>query len=243
MKRVLTMVVLGAGVVTAASPSWAQAPQVRLTWLPTGTTTCTTPVRNQDFSATTFSVAVIATNIQAADQCYGNEMTITIGPNVPDAWRFDDQSGCQTSAGVAFTHAAINKSTCPTLIGTNSSDINATAFNPVNNTEAVRITVTHDPFTPTLPNTTTYTMWRVTFDHSASVTGPSGAGTCGGAEQIQCIGLNNAQLNLSAGPNEPFIYAVPQDQFIWWNNPSAPNSGCAVPTQASTWGRLKGQYR
>jgi hypothetical protein len=229
-----------------ATAGWAQNPQAWLSW----NLTCPTVVTNMNFTtAQVYSMYEGLKNVGPADANVGTDTQIFYGPNIPDAWRMDD-AGCQTGSQVTFATKAASKA-CPVMLGPSSLTITNLFYDATGGPAGqgrmnIRLSVTYDTFTPVAG--TSYTLWELSFDHSFSVTGAGSPPTnCGGAELPICFSITNTAdsgtpsflLNTS-NIQEPFTFAQPSDQFVTWNSAS----GCpgSVPTQPSTWGRLKGLY-
>jgi len=247
MKRGITIFAVTVTAICAiASAGWAQAPQLRLSW-----GTCSPQVANADFAVTTFNLVVSARNLTAADANVGTDVTVYVGPNVPEAWRFDD-AGCQTGSQITFNAAALSKA-CPVMKGANSLTITNAAYDAagLNGPRLnIRLAITYDTFTPA-PGTE-YTLWQVGFIHAFTAGGTDGdPNTCDNGSLAQCIGATNGVTDPNTNPSillaatgipVPFQYAVPADQFVTWNGAV---SGCPgiVPALPATWGKVKGLYR
>src|SRR5262249_472736 len=194
---------------------------------------------------------IAAKNLTATDVNVGTDLQLFVGRSLPDCWRFDD-SGCQTGSQIAFNNNGTKA--CPSLKGLNSLAITAYQYyaNEAPNSRAnLRLTLTYDAMTPT-PGTT-YILWNVIFDHTFSVTGAGSPPTnCGGGDQPMCIAMTDqtmrdyvaggvqSELLENSGAAPFFTFAQPSDGFLTWNGgASCPQ---AVPTQPSTWGKVKALY-
>ena len=238
MKRMLTILAVGATALSvAATVGWAQAPQARLSW-----GSCVAQVANATFpGGPTYTLVASAKNLTAADANVGFNLNLLIGPNAPDAWRFDDP-GCQTQSQVATNTNAFDKAACPALKGASPLGSTNFFFDTGTGRLLVNLSNTFDTFTPVAG--TTYTMYQVIFDHSASVVGAGNPpSTCGGAELGVCIALDPATSVLLAatGSAVPFGFSPAAEGFVTWNG----GNGCpgSVPTEPTTWGKVKGMYR
>ena len=249
MKRGITIFAVTVAVLCAVAPAgWAQTPNLRLSW-----GTCSPQVQNANFAAATFNMVVSARNLTAADANVGTDVTVYVGPNVPEAWRFDD-AGCQTGSQITFNPAALSKA-CPVMKGANSLTITNAAYDPAGTAGPrlnIRLAITYDTFTPA-PGTE-YTLWQVGFNHAFSAAGTDAdPNTCDQGDLPQCIGAtkgvsttdpqtNPSILLAATGIPVPFLYASPDDEFLTWNSIAA--GGCnPVPALPATWGKVKGLYR
>lgn len=247
MKRGITIFAVTVAVLCAVAPAgWAQAPQLRLSW-----GTCSPQVQNANFAASTFNMVVSARNLTAADANVGTDITVYVGPNVPEAWRFDD-AGCQTGSQITFSNAALSKA-CPVMKGTNSLTITNAAYDPAGTAGPrlnIRLAITYDTFTP-VPGTE-YTLWQVGFNHAFSAAGTDAdPNTCDQGDLPQCIGSTHGTSNPDTNPSillaatgspVPFLYASTNDEFLTWNNASVGTCD-GVPALPATWGKVKGLYR
>lgn len=252
MFRVLIVLFL----VSVAAPLGAQphtfTPHARLSW-----GTCTPQIQNANFGdATHYDLVVSISNLTPADTVIGNDITLCIGPQVTDAWRFD-LDGCQTSSGLTHLNGPISPE-CPMLRGAHPLEIRATFYalsgDPLFDDPylfprlEIRLAALHDDFVPEAG--TIYTLWHLIFDQSYTVGGVDGdIGTCDNGAVGQCIygTLGNDVVRpsvLLTNPSQqkiPINYASATDRFLTWNSPG----GCpgVIPTVPTTWGRLKTLYR
>jgi hypothetical protein len=248
--------VTAAATVALSTAGWAQNPQAIMSW----GTTCPTIITNAQFpdpanpTRTSYTMFIAAHNLTASDGNVGTDINLFYGRGIPDAWRFDD-AGCQTGSQVALNNNG-NTKACPAMKGTNPLTITNFQLYTMEPTGQqrmnVRLAITYDNFVPA--SGTTYTLWNVVFDHSFSVVGPSNPGvTCGGAETPICIAMTDPAV-MSAGDyanfqsgvlalsgiQEPFSFASPTDGYVTWNGGA--NCPGTVPTQQSTWGKVKALY-
>jgi hypothetical protein len=98
-----------------------------------------------------------------------------------------------------------------------------------------------DPFFGALQSQR-YEFVKLVFDHTNSVTGPGGAGTCGFADAPMCVNIAFATLNLAGGESTSYTY---ERSYVTWQDPTNSRNcpGGATPAQAKTWGAIKDQYR
>jgi len=162
----------------------------------------------------------------------GHDSKITVGPALPDAWRFDD-AGCQTSSQIAMLDGPFSK-TCTALRGTTPLPITAFLYDPDAMNATMRLAVAYDTFDP--DPAVRYSLFVVNFNHDYSVVGAGTPGsTCGGVEKGLLFELYT-ELGLESG--QLFRPATqPGDQQVTWNG------GPFVPTVPATWGKVKGLYR
>lgn len=171
-----------------------------------------------------------------------------VGP-LPDAWRFDD-SGC--AAGRLTTSLDPISKFCPTMKGTNANVSASFAINS-DGSAFLRLTSSYDTFSPA--PATQYTAWQIHFDHTQSNAGPTspGGSDCGNIEYCVNFLVDHADLLLPSGQRLPLMLCDQEDAVhcasATWNGGCEiiHAGGCPqfdpVPTQNSTWGRLKSLYR
>jgi hypothetical protein len=163
----------------------------------------------------------------------GHDSKLTIGPALPDAWRFDDL-GCQTGSYIAYSYAGMTKLGCP-LTGNAPFPITDYYYDPDAMNAQLRLSLVYDAIQP--DPATRYALWVITFDHLYSVPGPGLPGeTCGGVQQGLILNLQSTDILLNSGG----IYrppTMPGDHEVTWNG------GPYVPTVPATWGKVKGLYR
>jgi hypothetical protein len=165
---------------------------------------------------------------------------------VPDSWRFDD-AGCQAGR-LTWTNNPLSK-VCPAFKGFNPSAFVHYFIIP-DGTALLRLTSSYDAFAP-LPSSR-YTLWQLTFDFSQASIGPTPPdhSTCGGLELCENISFDFVQVLGSDGSARPLIACDPAPSGVCAE--ATFNGGCIilhrdcsgpVPTEAETWGKLKGLYR
>jgi len=158
----------------------------------------------------------------------------------PDAWRFDD-TGCQTGSQLTLDNKALSKA-CPAYSGLNPLVITQFAQD-VDGSSFLRLAITYDNFFPLA--TTRYTAWRMLFDQTFGVTGPSDPGnTCGGAELGENFSFDFANVLALTGFQLPLVNCDPTGAGLPANTELTFNGGCPQPvaTVPATWGKLKGMY-
>jgi hypothetical protein len=147
-------------------PTGAHAQVVRLSW-----DNCDPQIANKNFTGPG-TYKLVESIIGAADSVVGHDSNIVIGPNVQDAWRFDD-NGCQ-SGRLILSSSALSKS-CPAFKGTNPLEITQYSYDPNSGDASIRLSIVFDSFLPT--SATRYTMWQLAFDHTYSSAGVDGDST------------------------------------------------------------------
>lgn len=194
----------------------------RLSW-----GTCSPQVANQAFSGPgLYTLVLSASGVSISN--YGHDSTVHIQPAVPDAWRFD-AAGCQTDNRLNLQVASVDS--CPAMKGTNSLVITDYSLD-LDGSAELRLSIVYDDLI-TVANQR-YILWKIGFDHSNSVTGSSGPGTCGGADRQLNFGVLT-QIGLTDG-HYLFPAMEPGDALCTWN---AGNTR----TQPTTWGKVKALYR
>jgi len=246
--------VTAAATVALSTAGWAQSPQAIMSW----GTACPTITTNAVFppvapQTNLYTLYIAAHNLTAADANVGTDINLFYGRGIADAWRFDD-SGCQTGSQVLLNNNG-NTKACPAMKGLNPLTI--TNFQLYTNEPSgqqrmnVRLAITYDNFTTAAG--VEYTMWNLVFDHSFSVVGAGSPGlTCGGAETPVCIAMTDPTMPgysgfmsgvlALTGIEEPFTFANPTDGYVTWNGTPGLNCPGVVPTEPSTWGKVKALY-
>jgi hypothetical protein len=182
-------------------------------------------------SAQSYNLVVSAVGL--THEMIGHDSMISIGPALPDAWRFDDE-GCQTSSGLLYSYAGLAKVGCPALTGNAPLPITAFLYDPETRYAAMRLAVVYDMLTP--DPAMRYCLWVLTFDHQYSVIGAGAPpNTCGNVDQGLLFDLTTDILLQTGGVLKPATQ--PGDVQVTWNG------GPFVPTVPATWGKVKGLYR
>jgi hypothetical protein len=166
-----------------------------------------------------------------------------------DAWRFGDGQ-CEGPNRVAISRSSIQPG-CPTLEGNNPDVITQVAMD-VDSSLYIRLDDVYDPLTPNPLQR--YNLWVITFDFTHANAGPTpvDGSTCGGMDQPANLSFDFADILGVDG----FIHRLNgcdqgllPGQAATWNgglgicdvfgqtNPCGP-----VPTQPTTWGRVKATY-
>jgi hypothetical protein len=231
----MTLLILG-----FAGAAYAASPRIDLAW-----TQCygvTGWLTNRSYTgAANYDLQVSASNVtvdNVGEAYWGHDVVVTIGPNVPDAWRFDPQ-GCQTAnfSEVTYITTAAGAS-CPGLRNGEDVPVNTYAYNPVTGKAEVEGSDAYAAAGGRIPNPSQlYLLYRFRF--------PLDEDICPGSLQPLCFHLTKAEFAVGTEPALAYlVFGTPGQFWATWND--APNSlGCpgATPTQPSTWGRMKGLYR
>ena len=90
-----------------------------------------------------------------------------------------------------------------------------------------------------------YLLAKIVFDHTNSVVGTGGPGTCGEVDAAMCFNIVGGNLLLVGGTkaeSTPFTF---ERSYVTWQDPTNASlcPGGAVPAQAKTWGAIRAQYR
>jgi len=226
--KIARIVVSLALLAVVAGAAHAQGGCYTLSW-----NSCTPQVADQAFTGPAiYKLVLSATSVDKPN--VGHDSNIVIGPNVPDAWRFDD-AGCQTGSQMALSNNAFNKA-CPSMKGTNSLTITNFGYDPGSKIAALRLAITYDNLLTIVP-ATRYTLWVMSFDHTYSVAGAGTPGVdCGNADQGLAFNVEFCQM-LQVDGFANFIQACPGNAPCTWAG------GPQVPTVPASWGRVKGLYR
>ena len=234
MRRLLWMLAVCGATASVAAPVFAQtnAGTLRFSW-----NSCegVTPDDTQSIADGT-NPELVVSGIGIDVPAIGYNLAFILGPNIPDSWRFDD-AGCQTASQLAFQFAAFSK-TCPLFQGGNPLPITFFGYDVASQRAEIQIFNAFDTFTPSIG--TRYTFVQISFDHSFSTPNPTTPGVdCGEVDQPLCIAVKTALIAGQDGLN--YFPALENNHANWVSEiPGCPG---IVPTQVSTWGRLKGQYR
>jgi len=233
----------------ATSTAFAQG-AVSLSW-----DSCVGPINKSVLPGTQASAFVSVLGQSQVHQAYQVQVLIGNGTaNLADAWRFDP-TGCQGSSFITIDHlapASVVK-VCPTFQGAlQSVQVKDYSYDPLTGKARAVLYDAYpnnaSPGSPPQGNpgatdpTKRYFLARFLFDETFGANGPSDPGnTCGGLEIATCFHLSSATW-LDLNGNE-FPWTVAQD-FIT-SNDAANNTHCPgpTPTQPTTWGHLKNQYR
>ena len=209
----------------------ANPPTLRLSWDDCG------PLGvSKDFAGpASYSQTIYVEGLQQPLSSFS--FTIGMGVGAPDAWQFysDGFPGCQGIGRVAVTAAAGGCSSIPGV----TYDLHM--FPGLTDPHVYLWVNAHvtPSFTPD-PGAR-YALAHLVYDHTHSVAGPSGAGTCGEADQLACFGIVGTTINSGSFPGTDFVWT---NDMITWQQPG--HSGIcpyAVPANPTTWGRIKVLYR
>jgi hypothetical protein len=226
----------------AVVPPTLAAPQLSLTW-----DTCTGPTDKTTTDPGIYSLNASLIGLDQPTTAY--QVWISYGDaslQVPDAWRFDDLGGCQTSAGIAINHLsppALSKA-CPSLQGTAPSlqikkvDFWPPAFSVPQTLMRALLANAYPAGNLVVDPSTRWFLAQFRFDHTFSVVGPTEPNVwCGGFETPICFRVEVASYLTPDQIEYPI--AVPGAVTATFDQ-----GVCgAVPARPSTWGGIKAQYR
>jgi hypothetical protein len=176
---------------------------------------------------------------------FGHLTFLRVGPNTPDAWRFD-ADGCPSDFDPTLLSAstdAVNAFTCPAFKSSDEGPGFAVTYDPSNQILSVELSQVYvTQFTPVATNR--YTMWQISYNLGTSVFfSPGDPEYCPGLDDMVCFGVSpDPQLVLDVGVFGPLTLS---EGFVTWND-AANSQGCPTPVptdEESTWGAIKGMYR
>src|SRR5262249_47177909 len=145
------------GKVCAVGAALDSGAYIRLSW-----GTCSPQVSQQNFQGPgVYTLVASARGVPLPNS--GHDTQITITPDVPDAWRFDD-AGCQGTGRLNLKAEALGAD-CPAMIGTNPLVITSYYLEP--GSAGLRLAISYDRMV-TDPNQR-YVLWKIGFDHTHSV--------------------------------------------------------------------------
>lgn len=230
--RPLRLIALAFLLIVPSSPAPAAPPTLTLTW-----DDCGALVVSKDFAGPGFYAQTISAEglTQPLNSYF---LGIGMGPVVVDAWQFYSPGlrGCQGSSRLAVSAAATGCSAVPGAVFTTVS------MGPGITDPYVYLNVAATVSPAFVPDPAVrYALVHFVYDHTHSVAGPSGTGTCGGAAVLQCFGISGAGLNSGFTPGVDYVWA---NDMITWQQPD--HSGVcpyAVPIRRATWGLIKTLYR
>jgi hypothetical protein len=234
MSRLLTLFAVAALVAVAVSPANAGNGVLRLSW-----DDCDPLVLNKNWSGPNLYKLVLS--VTAADvENQGHRSQVLVGPNVPEAWRFD-AAGCNTGQ-LTVSHNALSKE-CLAFQGNQPLGLSQYSYDGVTGRATLDIANAYDPFLPLAPDR--YTVWQATFDHAFSAPGDEDPVLfCRFAAQPLCFVLLTpiTEVLLVDGTKQAFDGA--DSEWVSWEDPGN-ELGCPLPTQnnTTTWGKVKGLYR
>ena len=220
--------------------------------------------------ATMSHLYVIGTGITGITAAY--EFRLYMGTNVgsnyygtcspttvPDAWRFD-AAGCQGPAFFSVFTSSTSKTTCPPLSGTSTPlKIIDLSYSPLTNQQVLIVALSYQNAPQTADPNETYQLAHLVIDHTYAVQGAGDPpNTCGGFEKPMCFTLwggydvhgdcvpanrsshgsyyrsDGTQVDFALGPVEMASFRI--DAGIQACN-------LATPSQPTTWGAIRAQYR
>jgi hypothetical protein len=201
---------------------------------------CTPVVARKDFAGPgVYTQAVSALGLDQPIQNFSLVIGFLSDP-IPPAWFFSDLCGffcataCQPAGRVSLLQGGTACDTLPGFTMTAQYWVNLTP-----GLSGITITGTRTgSFTPD-PNKR-YTLARMAFNHSGSVAGAGGSGTCGGADQPLRFRIGDLYLN---GVDQRG-HATWENCIAAWNSdPDFTDCPLVVPVKNRTWGQIKSFYR
>lgn len=234
MSRLLTLFAVAALVAVAVGPANAGNGVLRLSW-----DDCDPIVLNKNWSgAEQYKLVLSVTGADIPNA--GHRSQVLIGPDVPEAWRFD-ADGCNTGQ-ISISYNALSK-ICTSFQGAQPLGLSQYSYDLVTGRATLDIANAYDTFNPLLAER--YTVWQVTFDHAFSAPGDEDPSLfCRFAAQPLCFVLLApvSEVLLVDGTKQAFDGA--DNEWVSWQDP-ANELGCPLPTQtnSTTWGKVKGLYR
>ena len=237
--RRLYLAVVTLTLVTAATPAaLAGEGLLRLSW-----DGCDPIVQNKDFlGGGSRQIATLVLSVSAFGlENNGHRSVLVIGPDVPDAWRFDND-GCQ-AGGLQVLHSGVSPA-CPAFQGGQPLGLNLFRHIPGPGNVELDIANTYDNFSPGVGQR--YTMWQVRFDHTYSTAGAGdGSSSCGFASYALCFRIADddtraPEFLLSDGTK---VSGGIERDWVTWQDPTNASNCPLIQAQESTWGRVKGMYR
>jgi hypothetical protein len=201
-----------AGLLIATS---AESQSLRMSW-----NSCDPQIANMQYTGPgPYKLILSATGI--SQTLVGHGCEVCLGPNVQDAWRFED-TGCQGGM-LSLSSSAFSKA-CPALRGNSPLAITAFSYDVERGTASIRMAVVFDSLV-TNPSTR-YTLWQVTFDHSHSVSGADGdSSTCDNAAEGLVF---NASAELLGNDGLPYYLTMDStDAAVTWNGGAQVSNNCS----------------
>jgi hypothetical protein len=174
---------------------------------------------------------------------FGHLTFIRVGPNTPDAWRFD-VDGCPSNFDPDLLSAstdALNAFTCPAFKSSDEGPGFAVTFNPSDQLLRIELSQLYvTAFTPDI--TKRYTMWQISYNLSTSVFFlPGDPQYCVGIDDIVCFEIYpDPQLVIDVGVFGPLTLS---EGYVTWNDPGSLILCPKYQTLPTTWGAIKGLYR
>lgn len=237
MKRwLLTVTGIGACLILSACPPAAAQGLLRLSW-----DGCDPIVQNKDYLGDgRGQVATLVLSVSGCDlPNNGYRSWLVIGPDVPNAWRFD-VTGCQAGQ-LQVRHNAVSKA-CPAFQGSRPLGLYDYDFEEGSRSVVLDIANTYDALSPLAGQR--YTLWQAHFDHRLSTAGSGGGGACDFAANALCFRVpgevRTPELLLAEGGLVPFGW---EKDWVTWQDPANTIHCPLIQVQESTWGKVKGLYR
>lgn len=184
---------------------------------------------------------VSATNVSSppGESVFGHELSIRVGPNVPDAWRFD-ADGCMTANFGQITYNTLGVAGCPGLrVGAESAS-NAYQYDPVTQKALINVATGYSDGRLEPDPAALFLLYNFQF-------GMASAGSvCPGELDPLCFHIMRVALGIGETPLSAVLVPAIAGQWDWvtFNDPDN-TTGCPGVTQVeeSTWGQVKGLYR
>jgi hypothetical protein len=253
LKSGYVYLVIAGAVALFGLPSAVQAqPVIDLAWngcLGTGGVVAA-PAQNLDWTDrfAQYRLYSSASNVSApvGESIFGHDVSIQVGVNLPDAWRFDPD-GCQTAQFAQINYNDLGVGGCPGL--RSGASVVVTGFiwaDPVAG-KAVISAATGYPdgrASAAIDIGTTYLLWEITFPMtSADITG--GTQPCLGADLPVCFVYTRQQLVIGPDVVNTRLENMTSGTQPWvtFNDASNTQNCPVVQVNESTWGQVKNLYR
>jgi hypothetical protein len=229
--------IIGGVLLITAGPAVAGEGLLRLSW-----DGCDPIVENKDYLGDGRSqIATLVLSVSGCDlENNGHRSVLVIGPDVPDAWRFDD-TGCQTGQ-LEIRHSGVSKA-CPGFQGARPLGLYLFNYVPGPRNVELDIANTYDAFTPLSGQR--YTLWQARFDHRFSTSGSGGSGgACSFASSPLCFRVpGEARRPELLLVDSSITYFSWEKDWVTWQDPVNAIHCPLIQAQDSTWGKVKGLYR
>jgi hypothetical protein len=219
-----------------AAPADAQA-FIDMNW--SGCFGVAATVTNVNYTtAANYDLYISAIGLDAApgELYWGHDVSVLIGPNLPDAWRFDP-AGCETTNFVEVGYLNTGVAGCGGLRNGEDVPINTYTYDAITGVAEIEGSDAYAAAGGRLAvPTTTYLLYRFRFPLDESI--------CAGTAQKICFAGKRNDFAVGTEPATAHLYNPPW-RTVWASfNDDGNTLPCpAVPTNPSTWGRLKGLYR
>jgi hypothetical protein len=186
-------------------------------------------------------------NVELApgDTIFSHDVIISVGPNIPDFWRFDPD-GCETLNLQVIQYNSLGAAGCPGLKPLTSGEVQVTAmiYDPVAQKSVIAASTGYSPGRGHADPATVYLLWRLQYSFAYDFVAADFK--CAGKTTGQCFHVTRALIWI--GPTLPAAQGVQvlpgQQIFVTWCDPDN-ETRCPGVTQTreSTWGQVKGLYR